>query len=140
MTDLEEATKSDGNQQEPKSKGFSYGWIIVGLVAMGVFGAILGSSGGSDSPGNSGSWDGADEYGAWVICEDFVKDRLKSPSSARFSGSLDTTRVDAGDETWIIIGHVDAQNSFGAEIRNMYSCETKYVGNDRWTLVDLSMW
>ena len=53
--------------------------------------------------------------------QDAVMDRLKSPSSVNFPiGNYTVT--DNGDDSYIVTGEVDAENSFGAKIRSKYSC------------------
>lgn len=50
-----------------------------------------------------------------AACQTVVKNNLKSPSSAKFVG------VPQSDGTYIR-GEVDAQNSFGAVVRNSFRC------------------
>lgn len=50
-----------------------------------------------------------------------VKSQLKAPSTARFSGSKETQVKDLGDDTYIVTGWVEAQNSFGAMVRSSFS-------------------
>jgi hypothetical protein len=69
---------------------------------------------------------------ARLHCRDFVKQALKSPSSADFGDES----ADGSGTTWTVIGHVDSDNSFGASIRNNYRC-TVEVSGDSWTLVSL---
>jgi hypothetical protein len=54
------------------------------------------------------------------LCEEgAIKPSLKAPSTAIFSGS-ETTTVANG--IYSVRGNVDAQNSYGAMLRNKYSC------------------
>jgi hypothetical protein len=80
---------------------------------------------------------GPDEISAYVMCQDFVEDRLKAPSSADFPQLSDWTAAKTGPDQWRIRSYVDAENSFGATIRSHFVCEVRYVGNDRWRLVNL---
>lgn len=66
------------------------------------------------------------------VCKDFVKDRLKSPGSAKFH----TDNTGSGT-AFTVTGTVDSQNSFGALIRNNFTCRVHEVG-DRWFLDDLT--
>lgn len=75
-----------------------------------------------------------DEYGARSVCQDFVKDSLKSPASAKFSE--ETATLSKGE--WTVTGSVDSENSFGASIRNVYVCTVKHTGNDNYHLIDLT--
>lgn len=81
---------------------------------------------------------------AVVMCKDFVKSSLVSPSTADFPW-LDHTVQKLGQGTYIVRSYVDAQNKFGAMIRANYSCEVKYRGqgdeflNSSWELRDLQI-
>ena len=80
---------------------------------------------------------------ASIMCEGFVLDRLKAPSSAEFPGLLDEwpkIMPFGGDTTghdWHVVSYVDSQNTYGAMIRDFYTCQISYVGNDQWSLLDL---
>ena len=65
---------------------------------------------------------------AWTLCEQFVSDRLKAPSTADFSGYSETTITGSGLGPWKVSGYVDSQNSFGAKLRSRYSCVFTYEG------------
>lgn len=77
---------------------------------------------------------------AWTMAELFVKDHLKSPSTASF-GSIVGEWQDPGkrvqkfgsDGTYIVTGWVDAQNAFGATLRNDFSVKIQDRG-DKWVL------
>jgi hypothetical protein len=70
---------------------------------------------------------------ARVMCEDFVEDWLKAPSTASFTRPVVTS---AGANTWQVDGSVDAENSFGGTVRIDYQCTVR--GEDGTaTLVDL---
>lgn len=112
-----------------ESKGINWTAIaaiaLIGFCALGVF-----FSSDSDSSGNGSE----DRTGyARVACEDYVKDHLMSPSSADFSGQSESN---VGDE-WTASGSVDSENSFGASIRNNYTC-TMTDNGDSFTITDLS--
>ena len=78
---------------------------------------------------------------AFVIAKDFVQQYLKSPSTADFP-LLDFTSTHLDDNRYEIISYVDAQNSFGAEIRSNWQATTQYNGGEsadpnNWILVEL---
>ncbi|NCX95799.1 MAG: hypothetical protein EBX41_05195 [Chitinophagia bacterium] len=71
---------------------------------------------------------------AFIIAESYVKDVLKSPSTADFGSVFEksdavNTVVQRGN-TFTVNWHVDAQNSFGAKIRSYYTCRLTYVSGD----------
>lgn len=70
----------------------------------------------------------------------YVKQRIKSPSTAKFPNPLNNREmigVDLGEGRFMVSAYVDAQNSFGVVIRNRYTCILKgieTVDGDRWIL------
>lgn len=82
--------------------------------------------------------DGRDDIGAQVACEEFVTRQLASPSSAEFPGPWDFTVTGAGNE-YVVSAWVDAQNMFGASLRQNFTCTvTRDDAAETWTLVDLT--
>lgn len=98
------------------------------------------------------------EIEAQVMCKDFVRDNLKSPSSADFGGlfddrdkamfleadkagqfGVDTAKL-RNTGVWVVVGQVDAENSFGATIRSDYTCVMDYdKAGKNWYLLDISI-
>lgn len=84
-----------------------------------------------------------DSVAAWVMCQQFVKMNLKAPASADFGGLLagdwqdpNTHAIHMGNGKYRCTGFVDAQNSFGAQIRNQFGLTIKYIGNDNWKVLE----
>lgn len=78
---------------------------------------------------------------ASIQCRNFVKDRLKSPSTAKFPMS---TGQDVGNNSFEVSSYVDAQNSFGATIRQNWYCKIQYISGDdsyrtNWNLLQLDI-
>ncbi|MCY0960856.1 hypothetical protein [Streptomyces sp. H27-H5] len=99
--------------------------LAIGLVAL--------AGCGSSTP--------ADGFEATVMCEQFTKQRLKSPGSAEFSGADETTVTTiSGTAPWKyrVVGHVDSQNSFGALVRNTYDCTTVTEDGETWKIDTLN--
>ena len=77
-----------------------------------------------------------DSAAAFIECKDFVKARLKAPSTAKFPWfEYDATADDNGN--WLVKSHVDSQNSFGAMLRMQYLCTVRHLGDNRWKLISL---
>lgn len=113
----------------PKAAGGCLLLIVAVVAGVVIFG------GGSDSgEPEVAEPDLGSEVGAEIVCENFVKDRLKSPSSADFSETQ--SRGEGAD--YVVVGAVDSENSFGAMIRNDYVCEVSYEGDDQWSLTSLT--
>lgn len=119
-------------------------WFLIVVLVAGGIGALFGGGGDSDTPkdhpsGSSSKPDRAsivgDAIGAQVVCQQFVEDRLKSPSTADFSDE-DARHVHG--KRWQVIGSVDSENGFGAMIRNDYRCLVTFKGDDNWRLIELS--
>ncbi|MFJ4987909.1 hypothetical protein ACIP9H_29410 [Streptomyces sp. NPDC088732] len=89
--------------------------------------------------------DKPDETSAAVMCEDFVKDRLKSPGSADFPGVWDedyaktTTLHSTKPWKFQVAGVVDSQNTFGAKVRSTYVCTISTKDNKTWQLDDMAI-
>lgn len=64
--------------------------------------------------------------------QQFVKQGLKSPSSAEFP-VLPYEANDLGDGRYRIVSYVDSQNSFGAMLRSDWSVLMR-LGGERWVL------
>lgn len=67
------------------------------------------------------------------MSQEFVKRRLKAPSTAEFPWfSDDQVRVQIKPGCkFVIVGYVDAQNGFGAQIRTRYISELEYQQSAR---------
>ncbi len=72
------------------------------------------------------------QFDAEVTARQFVLKRLKAPSTAKF---VEESSMLSRDGTWLVVGAVDSQNSFGAMLRTQYTCGVRHVGDDKWELV-----
>lgn len=66
--------------------------------------------------------DGDDYFAAIAAAKIIVKDKLKSPSSAKFpiSDSEYVVKKALTENDWVVSGYVDSQNGFGAMIRTTW--------------------
>lgn len=103
---------------------------ITALVIALCLVLVLVGCGGGEKPEHSAT-------AADVMMQQFVLEKLKSPGSAEFASVYDTKSEYAGDNVYIVKSYVDSQNSFGAKIRTNYIGKIKYVGEDKWELVEL---
>lgn len=71
-------------------------------------------------------------------CQSIVRKRLKAPSTAEFEYGpyAEGHHQDTGEPIGIYIGYVDSENSFGAKLRNEFTC-LYYVDDNRIELVSL---
>ncbi len=124
--------------QSDDKKGGKGGGCLVLVLAIAALAVISWLVGGSNSSGDGGARsDSAEAVGAWVICQQFIEDRLKAPSTAEFPSGYSQYTTRLSSTRFRVDAYVDAENSFGAMIRNEFSCTVVYQGNDRWRLEDL---
>lgn len=112
--------------------------VLAIVVALVVFGSICGSD---DEGGGSSDSGDEKEFAAFGICKDFVKDRLKSPSTATFRGFFDqdgeVTVSGVGNGPYVVSSTVDSENSFGGKIRSSFVCTVTNTSGDKWRLDDM---
>jgi hypothetical protein len=93
------------------------------LTMMGVLALVVGyfvfASGDSDGPSDAGAID---------VCHQAVEEQLKAPGTADFGGE---TVTNVGDR-YTVIGHVDAENGFGAQLRSEWACDATWVSGTEW--------
>ena len=109
--------------QPAKKKSDAFGCLgafaLVALVAVGC--SALGSK---ESP------DG-DEVGAYVVCQQWVEEQLRSPSTADFP-TTNTADITQAGKVWTVRSYVDAQNGFGATVRTPFVCTATHVDGDTY--------
>lgn len=81
----------------------------------------------ADIDGKNNSSDEARD--AKVCAVKAVKDSLKSPSTADFCSYNDMTATSLGGDKWKVTGYVDAQNSFGATLRENWTVTLTLTGS-----------
>lgn len=123
--------------QKPPSGCAVFGGLVVLVLGFGlVWNAVTG--GGEDGGGGEDR-----EYGAFDVCQQFVKDRLRSPASAEFRNFFEddgeVVVTGTGDGPYTVRSSVDSQNGFGAMLRSDFTCTVSYAGDSDWRLVDLSL-
>ncbi len=85
----------------------------------------------SNEPYNADRIMGWSDNRARYLCHDRIKQQLKSPSTAKFEGLFDFIAVQSADhKDWMISGHVDAQNAFGAKLRTNWTCTVTPIDKD----------
>ncbi|MBT6402799.1 MAG: hypothetical protein HOK11_00075 [Rhodospirillaceae bacterium] len=79
-----------------------------------------------------------DRVEAFTYAEVFIKQRLRSPSTAVFEFS--TARVVQREcGTWAIVSFVDAKNAFGAVVRTPFSVVVEKRHDGEWILRSIDM-
>jgi len=95
---------------------------LFSILAITLF--ILFAFGSGDSDDSSSSVEPS-KFLAYNYAEDFIEQRLKSPSTAEFPGVSEKNGhiTDLGGGEYQINSWVDSQNGFGAMIRSNWSCK-----------------
>jgi hypothetical protein len=76
---------------------------------------------------------------AYVMMQDFVKDRLRSPGSAKFEWITEPAcTIEKDGFEYRISSWVDSQNDFGALLRTRFSGVVRQVDKENWELVSLN--
>ena len=71
-------------------------------------------------------------YVALALCQEVVRGQLKAPSSATFAKASESIMIESSPGMWLVSSWVDSQNSFGAMLRTMWTCQIAYTGNGNW--------
>lgn len=107
------------------------------LTVVAVAGLLLsGCSSGDDEPSAEDL-----RYGAFDVCQEFVKARLKAPGTAKFRNYFEddgeVVVTGSGQGPYTVRSSVDSENSFGASLRSNFTCTVRNVEGERWRLVDV---
>ncbi len=103
---------------------------ILFVVIVGTFSYMFFFSGGSTS--QTQTTYAPDEIELHIQAQEFVKQGLKAPSTAKFPTLPYDTTTD-GNGLYRVVSYVDSQNSFGATTRSDWSVTMRLTG-DRWVL------
>lgn len=105
---------------------------LVLLVGFGLLGRFIGliSSGSDYDPSESN---------VWSLAIRGVLDKLKAPSTAEFCDREDATIRKSGS-VWTVEGYVDAQNDFGATIRNKFTVIVVENSEDNFSVSSVSIY
>jgi len=109
-------------EQAKKGSAFNLfvGGFIVFMVVLIAYTAIFGDP----EPERTMTPQTTASSSGYRSCTEAVRARLKSPSSANFPWSPDKM-IDLGNNTFMVLGHVDAQNGFGAMLNTNFSCKVR---------------
>jgi len=110
---------------------FCIGVLIWGAVS--CFGTIYGAG----DKEEASETQAPTKSDAILMCREFVREGLKSPGSADFPGSSNFKTISLGSNTYRVTSYVDAENSFGANIRTYFVCEVQYIGDGKWKLTKM---
>jgi len=69
----------------------------------------------------------------WMEVKEIVEGRLKAPSTAEFCSKSEANIREDGN-TWTVSGYVDAENSFGAMIRNDFTVVITFTNDSQYLI------
>jgi len=112
---------------------FIMGFLILGIIKC----ASCGSDKATDTQ-TTPTYDPPSNSMAYIQSMDFVKQYLKSPSTADFDKfQADPSVTTPITNEYVVSYHFDAENSFGAKIRSTYTCSLKFLAGDP---ADINNW
>lgn len=120
-------TSSLGGWWRERSIWGKVGWPLLAYIV--VFSMFSDGTDGAASPADIG------RATSIRVCQDAVRERLKAPSTAEFSGE---SYQAPQSHKRVVTGDVDAQNSYGAMLRSSWSCTLRRDGRD-WYVDDVTI-
>lgn len=70
--------------------------------------------------------------GAYVAAKQFIKQKLKAPSTAEFESVTQSKITDLGNGVYYVHIKVDVQNDYGVMLQKTFSVEVECTGKDQW--------
>lgn len=122
---------------DPKKTPSAACGVIFLLIVLVVACATCGKGESDPSNGNSDSYYPATSDVIY-FAKEFVKNGLKAPSTAVFPSSDGEYSVSTlAENTFTVVGYVDAENSFGAKLRSKFVVKLRYSpSEEKWHLID----
>jgi hypothetical protein len=71
------------------------------------------------------------------MAQKFVREKLKSPSTAKFPEDPKVTQTEMCK--YDAVGSVDATNAFGGVVRTNFFASVGYVGDDKWRSLSIKI-
>jgi len=126
--------KIKSTNPKSKLKAIIFLAFAVGILAMFILSSVLNKNG--NSPDKTVNYN-PDKIDAYVMSQVFVEQKLKAPSTAEFPTSRNASITKIND-VFTVSCYVDAQNSFGAQIRTNYTAKLYYnFSTKKWHLESL---
>jgi hypothetical protein len=119
----------------PRLRGRDHGWLMVGAAVLGLLVAYLAVPRSAEELKQQQVQDRAEEarqrqnnarYRAAAACQVYIEERLKVPSSAKFSLPPHIEQTERG---YLVGGRLEAQNTFGVMLRRTYGCSVDANGH-----------
>jgi len=131
----------------PMQRNLILGVLCLSLLAVLISGCTSSSSSRSQPTAKKEvRWqDKENRLGAYVSAQEYVKQQLKAPSTAKFGAcaTTDTTKYCTkylGNQRYRVATYVDSQNAFGAMIRTHFVCVMEQTADDYFKLESLEFY
>jgi hypothetical protein len=132
------AQQSNVSKKARSSQSNSYVALIVMILVAALCCCVISTW---DFGGNDQDLDTM----AYILCQLYVEDQLKAPSTADFPASSLANIRELDNKVFEVRSYVDAENSFGAMIRTDFYCRIRFTGTPQddesqsrfWELQDL---
>lgn len=118
--------------------GKFYSLLAVLFVGFSAWGLFLEEKSPEPEPARTTVEQGDDGM-AWLMCQQFLEDRLVAPATADFPGPYTRFTTSLGRNRFKVDAYVDSENGFGANLRSDFVCTVSYKGNDTWNLESLEV-
>lgn len=134
-----------GKKRESKLGVF----VLLAIILIIIIGVIISSQEGPPPQSSTSNIISVSEVtdirrDVYYMAQQFVRKSLKVPSTAKFSDYLRYSDKEIGSANfvsniWCAWGYVDAQNTFGAMLRNEWEVYLKQLPGDKWQLLYLKL-
>jgi hypothetical protein len=104
--------------------------LMVASASAVVFIAARRPAQSPDPPGESKT--------VYTTAQCFVMQGLKEPNTAKFPDLAEAKLTPLGPHTWRVQAWVDAQDTFGAPVRDAFVCQITRGADGRWRLDGVS--
>lgn len=129
--------KTISKQKEDKNKSTLSGCLVIVIIAVIIGYFIFQPSKSKDLT----PWNEKDEISmAYIMSQEFVTSKLKSPSTAKYPLSYGNGSKRMKGQQYSINSYVDSQNGFGAMIRTNFIVVVEQYEENEWKLIDLQTW
>ena len=113
-------------QMSKKAKIWYFSFLLLALAII-IF-CMVNTSGRDGASGDP-------KIAAWVHTQYEVEARLKAPSTAKYPW-YESRYVQQDGDIFTVTAYVDAQNSFGAQLRQHFCCKLKKIGRRKFQLIE----
>lgn len=131
-------SQAEKRQEIEAQRKQNEGWTKIGCGLVSAFALVLLLLNNGHCKGNAPPpkpKPAHDHVSAYTMCQQFVEDRLRAPSTADWPWvSTSDVTEHLGGGKYRVRTYVDSENAFGANVRTTIDCTVQHEEGDRWTL------